>query len=520
MSRLAAALRLEARIQARQGLWPVAGIVTVLITGVVLLVGPAAATVVAPLLLVLDTAAFGVLFIAVLILFERTEGGFDALTVSPLRPGEYLAAKVGLLTVLSVVSAVPITVAATRGTGAGLPGSLLAIAAVGLLAAFLLTSSAAMALPCRSLMDFIGGGIWPLLPLLSAPIPHVLGLWTHPLLYAVPSTGAADLIRAGIDPRMPIPPPWKVIAVVGYLLVALLGAAWLARRTWSTDEPGGRAVQPGRTGADRAGADRADAPRETRTRTVARSRLFGTHATLARVDVRTIRRDPMLLAIFVAPVLIAAVLRFAYPFFEVFARETWGLELEPHRALLIVVLVVLHVPSMMGALTAMLIAEDLDERHLLTLRAGPLSMPSYLAYRLGTSMLLSLVVLIAASTVVGPRLFAWSVPLAGVLLLASATGPLATLLVTAFARNRVEALSVLKIVNLVPVGVPVAAWFLDDPFRWLLAPIPYFWVSESAWTASTPGSAHLFAIGAGILTVVIAGLALGYRTTNRLTTPS
>ena len=112
MNRLRAALALELTVEWRYRIPAVALVVTAVWTLVLLAMPAPLARGAGPVILTIDTATFGSFFIAALVLFERGEGALAALAVSPLRFGEYLGAKVAVLTGLSVASAVPIALAA------------------------------------------------------------------------------------------------------------------------------------------------------------------------------------------------------------------------------------------------------------------------------------------------------------------------------------------------------------------------------------------------------------------------
>lgn len=512
MTGLRASVRLDARVQRRYGLWSVAAVITAGWTALLFGLGSPAAPVLGPLVLVIDTASFGVFFVAALILYERTEGAFAALAVSPLGFTEYLATKVGSLAAVAVASALPVVWASTRAAPISPAAFGMTALAVALLAVLLLTLSVGMVLPHRSLTTFLVTGVWPLIPLLLAPLLHLTELVRHPLLFLVPTTAAAELIRLGFAPAE-FSDPLTLAGLIAYLGLAAAAAVWFARRRWLADRSPGRGQGAAQEIAPPTTASIFLQPRP------GRSAVAGLPAALARLDLATVGRDPLLAAILAGPVLLAIGLRFGYPFLEGFAAQTWGLDLVPHRPLLAVALIVLHVPYMAGSLTAMLILEDIDERHLLALRASPLSLAGYFAYRLGVAGLLALAGLLGATLLVDMDTLSWSVGMAGTLVLAAATAPLAALAVAVAASNRVEAISMLKIVGLVPIVVPVAAWFIDGPIRWALAPLPYFWVGEATWAAGTTGPGPVIAVGAGTLTTVLAGLLLGRRVTRKLGMP-
>lgn len=124
---------------------------------------------------------------------ERDERSLAALLVTPVRTGEYLAAKTTALAVLSVGIAVPVAVAGTRAHLLVLP----TLAGVALTAPLMLLLSLALVTRHRSLVGFLSLAPWPLIPLMGVPILHGLGLLDHPLAYVVPTTPGFDLLAAG-----------------------------------------------------------------------------------------------------------------------------------------------------------------------------------------------------------------------------------------------------------------------------------------------------------------------------------
>lgn len=97
LARLRAAAAADVRLQLRNGFYAAAAFVAVCL---VLLLGPLSADTVAlllPPLVLLNLQVNTFYFIGGLVLLERAEGSLEALTVTPLRPWEYLSAKVATL---------------------------------------------------------------------------------------------------------------------------------------------------------------------------------------------------------------------------------------------------------------------------------------------------------------------------------------------------------------------------------------------------------------------------------------
>jgi fluoroquinolone transport system permease protein len=485
VTRPGAALALELRVQWRYRIPAVALIVTLVWTVALLAMPAPLAGGVGPVILTIDTATFGSFFIAALVLFERGEGALAALSVSPLRFGEYLTAKVATLTGLSLGSAIPITLVAGRGQ-ANLG---LALLAVALLSVLFLVVSFALVVRHRTITGFLTVAPLPLAPLIAAPLVHLSGIADHPALYLVPSTGAADLIRLAINLATPIP-PGRTAAVLGYLILAIAIATLVARRRFNRELVG-----------------RTYPPATWSTRFQPAGRLTA----LLHIDARTTLRSALLIIVLTGPILLALALRLGYPPLASYVQTRFGFDLTPYQPILLAALVVLHVPLITGMVGALLILDDIDDHKVLILRTSPVTLPRYLAYRAISVAAVTAILLAIAVPVCG--LAPWpAVPsLLPALVLAAAQAPLITLATAALAGNKVEGLAWLKILGLLPTGIAPAMWWLPDPAQWPLRAFPHYWTVDTLWHPTLPG------LLAGAALTALATALLARRTLHRLT---
>jgi hypothetical protein len=429
-----------------------------------------AGRVVAPWLLMLDTALLGTTLIGALVILERDQGMRAALAVSPARLGHRLAAKVGVLTAAVVVSAVPIALAGGPTNAGGLAAALTGVALTAVLTMLLAVAVAAHRESVVTLLIVLP---LVLLPLIAPALLAAAGL-RHPLLYLAPTTGAMDLIRAGYGGAAAAP-GWSV----AWLVLASALAATVAHRQLRS---GPRAAAPVRV---RVGwTVRHDG---------------GPVRSFLRTDFASIRRDPMLILVGVSPLLLGLAARFGYPPLHGWLARVHGFDVDPYRPLLLAVAVLLHVPVTFGMIGALLVLDDVDDRALTALRTSPLTLPRYLAYRGGS---------VTAAAVVG---LAVAVPLSGLaapgswarlgpaVLLAGLVTPLFLLTTLAVAGNKVEGVAAVKLLGL-PTYAPVATWWLTGPAGWPFAVLPTWWVVQTQWTAWP------YALGGAALT--IAALAL------------
>jgi fluoroquinolone transport system permease protein len=491
--RLAAWLRLEARVEVRYRIAAVAALTCAGWTALLLLVPDPAAGRLGTGVLVLDTATFGAFFIPALYLYERSEGALLTLLTSPLRFGEYLGARIATLTGLSLAAAAPIAVVAARGRP---PGPALLLLGVVLVSVLALLLAFILVLPHRTLTGYLTRAPLVIAPLLAAPLVHVSGIVDHPALYVFPTTGGADLIGLVPDGRR-LPAP----AAAGYLLVWIVGLALVAR--WRFD----RVV--------RSPAGARPAPDDGPTRTIRWRRRGGWLVTFARVDLRSLRMESLLALLLAVPILLATALRLGYPYLGDYAREHAGLDLAAYASPVLAGAVLLHLPVIFGMVGALLVLDDIDERRLLLFRVTPVTLERYLWYRMGLVGLASLFGLLCAVPLSGLAR-PGTTDLLPAIVLAAAQAPLIMLTAAAFADGKVQGIGLLKVLSGVVLVVAVAPWWLPRPVQILLLVTPPAAVTEVQRAAEARDLARLLAgAAAGVVTAVVAGAVLRRRVVRR-----
>ncbi|GAA0996168.1 hypothetical protein GCM10009551_062220 [Nocardiopsis tropica] len=467
--RLVAATRAEIRTAWRYGVVGLAGGLALLWSLALLALPPAGARMLLPLLLLVDTAGFGALIAVALALFERVERTDAARGVTPLRPWETVAARVTVLTVLAVAMAVPMTLASGVPVG---PGGVAAIAGgVAMTSVLLVGTCLALGSGAATLSAAFLRVVPGVVLLIVAPVLHLSEAVRAPVLFLVPSTAAAELLRVGATGGAPAYP--STLWALAWGTAGAVGAcAWAARgMNPPIGAPRGRPVfrrgpEPGaRTGPGAAGVGAAFSGRARR-----RSPLLS----CVRFDLSAGRGDPLLPVVLFAPVLLALLIRVGHPPVSAFVRDSYGFDLASVAPVVFAALILLHVPLIAGSVVALRLMEDVDDRTLLVLRASPLPLYWYVGYRSGLAWLLSLVGLAAAVPLSGlaPP---WSAGLAVSVAVAAAAAPLLVLTVTSTASNKVEALVVVKAVAALSVLLPVLAWTLPAPVVWVLLAVPPGW---------------------------------------------
>ena len=222
MRRSVSALRLEVILQNRQRFLH-AAVFSGLIWLVVLLPMPPRLRAVAePYVLLGDIAIIGFFFIGGSVFFEKQEHTLSAVISTPLRFGEYLAAKVVVLCAISVLVAV--TVVSIAHGQAYRPAPMLAGVLLGTL--LMLLTGFITSLPFASVSDWFLFGTVPI-AVMNLPVLHYSGLWPNPVLYAVPTQGPLLLLGAAFDQAHL--QPWQVGYAIVYPLVCLAALSLVAR---------------------------------------------------------------------------------------------------------------------------------------------------------------------------------------------------------------------------------------------------------------------------------------------------
>lgn len=210
-----------------------------------------------------------------------------------------------------------------------------------------------------------------------------------------------------------------------------------------------------------------------------------TAAALARNDFKLIRRDSFLVSALIYILALAALARIYLPVLRRYLADR-GVDLEPFYPLIASYMAVMLGAMMVGIFFGFLLIDERDEHTLAALLVTPLPLRTYLGYRVGLPVILAVPLILVLFAILDLALLpAWQL-----LLVALAGAPLAaitTLFLPSFADNKVQAFALAKILS-GSAMLPVAAYFLDEPWQFLAGVYPPYWVLKAFWTASAGGS--------------------------------
>ena len=209
---------------------------------------------------------------------------------------------------------------------------------------------------------------------------------------------------------------------------------------------------------------------------------LGLIRTLGPVDLRNIRRDPLLAWAMGLPLVMAFVLRWGIPALAGWLSRRYGFDLTPYYPLLASGYFIMT-PAFVGFIVGFLLIDERDDGILDAMRATPVSMNSLLAYRLGVPIAVSLPITLLGYVIVDLAPLPFSALLAASLL-ATLSGPTQALFLASFAENKVSGFALVKLYGAV-TDLPLVAWFIAIPWQWAFGLIPLYWPMKVAWQAAS-----------------------------------
>ena len=220
MTRLAATLQTDLRVQLRNGFYLATAFVVACSIGLLRWLPNDVAALLLPVVLLENVLINTFYFVSALLLLERGEGTLAAQSVTPLRGDEYLASKVITLTALSLVESILIATAV-----AGLDGRLLMMSlGIALAAILFCLSGVALIVHYESINEFIMPSVLYTAGL-SLPVLGYLGVGAREWYLLHPIQGSLELMQMQ-TPYMPA----RLAYAIGYPLLWLIPIYFWSRR--------------------------------------------------------------------------------------------------------------------------------------------------------------------------------------------------------------------------------------------------------------------------------------------------
>ncbi len=223
-------------------------------------------------------------------------------------------------------------------------------------------------------------------------------------------------------------------------------------------------------------------------------RLLKVVRSIGPIDAKSVGRDGLLRWMLVIPLLAALGARLFLPTVLDHLAMTLQLDLAGYYPLIMSAALLLLTPNIYGMVVGFLLLDQRDDQTLLALRVTPLSLRSYLAYRIGMPMLISLAMTLLAF------------PLAGLpgglsLLLAALTAtplaPLYALLFATCAANKVQGFALAKASSVLLLA-PLLAAFTPWPWHLALGLVPTYWPVQLFWALQAGNTFAWFYLAVGL----------------------
>lgn len=215
MSRFVATLRTDVRLQLRYGFYAAGAFVAAIWIAILSQLAPGGVRVALPAFLFLNGLTTTFFFVAGLVLFEKREGVLAALVVTPLREGEYLAAKVTTLTLLATLEGLAIVLLGW-GTDLRLGPIVLGSVIVGVLYTLF---GFLVVFRYDSINEFLLPGSL-FMTVVQLPVFSSFGVWDAPYFWLWPTKGALLLFQAGFAPLGAV--EWAYALLYSSLWIAVL----------------------------------------------------------------------------------------------------------------------------------------------------------------------------------------------------------------------------------------------------------------------------------------------------------
>jgi len=229
MTRVLAALRTDVALQARNGLYAISVLFAAIMAGALIWLSSAASLQrMVPMGILFIVGGSTLMYVVAMVLLERDDGTLEAISVSPLRPREYLAAKVASLTGLAVFEGLILATVAMawldRSSLAGAAVPLLVAGLVGLGVLHTLVGIIIVVRYSRIMEALMPMGLVAVV--FQIPALYFVGALPSRLALAVPSAAPAMLVRGAFVPLE----AWEwAYALLGTTVCIIVAALWAHR---------------------------------------------------------------------------------------------------------------------------------------------------------------------------------------------------------------------------------------------------------------------------------------------------
>ncbi|MEL7368301.1 MAG: hypothetical protein AAFN74_05270 [Myxococcota bacterium] len=221
-------------------------------------------------------------------------------------------------------------------------------------------------------------------------------------------------------------------------------------------------------------------------------------------DGRRIVRDQFLVGLVVYILVVSFVVRWMLPWLT--ARFAAQVQLVAYYPLISGYLVLTSGAVVCGVIGGLLLLETREEGTLNALRVSPMPMTRLLALETGFVFVVTIPLVILEAVIIDAGL-PKVVPLFIITCAAAAFAPVVAVGVAALARDKVEAFAWMKVMGFFAL-LPVAAWFVPEPWQWGAVIVPPY-PAVKAWWLANAGDPR-WVVWAALAPVINALALLGF----------
>lgn len=201
-------------------------------------------------------------------------------------------------------------------------------------------------------------------------------------------------------------------------------------------------------------------------------------------DAKNVMRDPLMLLVLGIPLYMYLVAVWGIPFVDTQLNSYTSFQLTDHFYL-IVSFLVLMAPMMLGMLAGFLLLDEKDEGIFHYMEVTPLKRIGFIRYRITLPLIISFIIstVLALLLLTGEESVRWGLLIPS-LMTVSLFGPLITMYLAAFCKNKVEGMTYAKLISVLSVG-PVITYMFDDWWVIFAYILPMTWLVELLYTGMT-----------------------------------
>lgn len=218
-------------------------------------------------------------------------------------------------------------------------------------------------------------------------------------------------------------------------------------------------------------------------------------AALTQGDLRNIFREPIMLVMLSAPVLLVAMMKFIVPLAGDLIEKETGFILSDYNQYIETFFMIISA-MMLGLISGFIILDERDDDILLYFSVTPVTKTGYLFYRVVSSILAVAFVVECIAFISGMRgiHLVKTIPLA---FLAASEGPMIALFLVIYAKNKVEGLAMAKLSGFIMLA-PFAI-LIPSKLNFIAGIFPPFWITKIYIEISSGGSNYFLFIAAGLI---------------------